>query len=80
MSGVEIEEILLNITGKHIKGDNSTGVVAITNKDRVVTAQDIYRVVDAAQAVRIPKDEEILHVLSREFKADDQAGIKTPWA
>ena len=35
MSGVEIEEILLNITGKHIKGDNSTGVVAITNKDRV---------------------------------------------
>jgi cell division protein FtsA len=78
MSGVEIEEILLNITGKHIKGDNSTGVVAITNKDRVVTAQDIYRVVDAAQAVRIPADEEILHVLSREFKVDDQTGIKDP--
>lgn len=78
MSAVEIDEVLLNITGKHVKGDNSTGVVAITNKDRVVAVPDIYRVIDAAQAIRIPSEQEILHVLSREFKVDDQNGIKDP--
>ncbi|MCB1145635.1 MAG: cell division protein FtsA [Leptospiraceae bacterium] len=78
MSGIEIEEVVLNITGKHVRGDNSTGVIAINNRERVVTSQDIYRVIDAAQAIRIPADQEILHVLSREFKVDDQNGIKDP--
>lgn len=78
MSAVEVNEVIINITGKHVRGDNSTGVIAITNRDQVVTAQDIYRVIDAAQAVRIPADQDILHVLSREFKVDDQNGIRDP--
>lgn len=78
MSATEIDSVVINITGKHIRGDNSTGVIAITNRDRVVATQDIYRVIDAAQAIRIPADQEILHVLSREFKVDDQNGIKDP--
>lgn len=78
MSATEIESVVINVTGKHVRGDNSTGVIAITNRERVVTSQDIYRVIDAAQAIRIPADQEILHVLSREFKVDDQNGIKDP--
>jgi len=78
MSGIEISQATLNITGKHVKGDNSIGVIAITNKDRVISSQDIFRVIEAAQAIRIPADQEILHVLSKEFKVDDQAGIKDP--
>lgn len=78
MSGIETSEVIINITGKHVRGDNSTGVIAITNRERVVSTQDIYRVIDAAQAIRIPADQEILHVLSREFKVDDQNGIKDP--
>lgn len=78
MSAMEVSEVIINVTGKHVRGDNSSGVIAITSRDRVVTAPDIYRVIDAAQAIRIPADQEILHVLSREFKVDDQSGIKDP--
>ncbi len=78
MSATNIDSVVINVTGKHVRGDNSTGVIAITNRDRVITTQDIYRVIDAAQAIRIPADQEILHVLSREFKVDDQNGIKDP--
>ncbi len=74
----DINQILLNITGKHVKGDNSMGVIAITNRDRVVTSHEICRVIEAAQSIRIPAEYEILHVLSREFKVDDQNGIKDP--
>ncbi|MDH5717151.1 MAG: cell division protein FtsA [Spirochaetia bacterium] len=78
MSGANISNVIINISGKHVKGDNSTGVIAITNKERIVTQHDILRVIDAAQAIRIPADQEILHVLSREFRVDDQNGIKDP--
>ena len=78
LTGVEIDRVILNITGKHVKGDNSMGVIAITNRDRVVTSHDVYRVIEAAQSIRIPAEYEILHVLSREFKVDDQNGIKDP--
>ncbi|RME90683.1 MAG: cell division protein FtsA [Candidatus Hydrogenedentota bacterium] len=78
MSAYTVDNAIINISGKHVKGDNSSGVIAITNRERVVTPQDIYRVIEAAQAVRIPADQEIMHVLSREFKVDDQTGIKDP--
>ena len=78
MTNIGIEQVVLNITGKHVRGDNSVGVIAITNKERLVTSQDIYRAIEAAQAVRIPPDHGILHVLSREFKVDDQNAIKDP--
>lgn len=78
MSGQEIENVILNITGKTIKASNSKGVVAITNKDRTVTENEIKRVIEAAQSIRIPSDQQILHVLSREFSVDDQNNIKEP--
>ena len=78
MSGLVVEEACVNITGKHLHGGNSRGVVAITNKDRVVQHADVLRVIEGAQNIRIPGDQEVIHVLSREFAVDDQKGIKDP--
>lgn len=78
MSGVELSSVVINVTGKHVHGDNSIGVVAITNKDRIINHNDIFRVIEAAQSIRIPADQEILHVLSKSFRVDDQSGIKDP--
>ncbi|MCB1165345.1 MAG: cell division protein FtsA [Leptospiraceae bacterium] len=78
MSGMMVQDAYVNVSGKHLRGENSRGVVAITNRERVVTESDVYRVIEGAQYVRIPADQEILHVLAREFTVDDQVGIKDP--
>lgn len=78
MSGQEISVVAVNITGKTVKADNSKGVVAITNRDRTVTEPDVVRVIEAAQAIRVPADQQILHVLSKEFSVDDQSSIRDP--
>lgn len=76
MAGVEITNVYAGIAGGHIEGFNSNGVIAIKNKE--VTERDIKRVVDAARAVFIPPDREILHILPQEFIIDDQDGIREP--
>jgi cell division protein FtsA len=76
MAGVEINAVYVGISGSHIKGLNSRGVVAIKNKE--VGQSDIERVIDAARAVNIPMDQQILHVLPQEFLIDDQGGIRDP--
>ena len=76
MAGVEIQSVYVGISGSHIKGINSRGVVAIKNKE--VGPSDVARVIDAARAVNIPMDQQILHVLPQEFIIDDQDGIKDP--
>ncbi|MCB1174696.1 MAG: cell division protein FtsA [Leptospiraceae bacterium] len=78
MSGLKARTAWINVTGKHLAGTNSRGVVAIPNKDRVIQEQDVWRVIEGAQNIRIPADQEIIHVLSREFIVDDQNGIKDP--
>lgn len=78
MSATEIDEVIINISGKNVRGDNATGMITITGRDRIITHADVFRVIEQAQNIRIPADQEILHVLSREFKVDDQAGIKDP--
>ncbi|OGW27239.1 MAG: cell division protein FtsA [Nitrospirae bacterium GWC2_57_13] len=76
MAGVEIDSVYVGISGSHIKGINSRGVVAIKNKE--VNPSDVARVIDAARAVNIPMDQQVLHVLPQEFIIDDQDGIKEP--
>ena len=76
MAGVQIQAVYAGIAGGHIKGFNSRGLVAV--KDREVTPADVRRVIDAARAVSIPLDREVLHVLPQEFIVDDQDGIKDP--
>ena len=78
MAGVEIRSAFVGIAGGHIKGINSRGVIAVSGKNREVTQQDIERVIDAAKAVALPVDREVIHVLPQEFMIDDQGGIKEP--
>ena len=76
MAGCEINSVFAGIAGGHVKGFNSHGVVAVKNKE--VTQRDIDRVIDAAKAVAIPMDREVLHILPQEYIIDDQDGIKEP--
>ncbi|MES2854638.1 MAG: cell division protein FtsA [Bdellovibrionota bacterium] len=76
MSGYQIEEVYVAVGGAHVKSFDSRGMVAIRNKE--VKADDIERVIEAAKAVAVPADREVLHVLPREFKIDEQAGIFDP--
>lgn len=78
MSGVEIHDVYTGIAGGHIEGINSRGVVAVTGRNREITKEDIDRVIDAARAIVIPMDREVLHVIPQEFIVDEQGGIKNP--
>ncbi len=76
MAGCEISSVYAGIAGGHIKGFNSHGIIALKNRE--VTRGDIERVIDAARAVAIPMDREVIHTLPQEFIVDDQAGITDP--
>tara|TARA_B100000809_G_C15134008_1_gene529772 strand:- start:1058 stop:2293 length:1236 start_codon:yes stop_codon:yes gene_type:complete len=76
MAGCQIHSVYAGIAGSHIRSMNSHGIVAI--KDREVFSQDLDRVIDAAQAVAIPADQKILHILPQEYLIDEQEGVKEP--
>lgn len=76
MAGCRIHSVYAGIAGSHIRSMNSHGIVAI--RDREVTRADIDRVIDAAQAVAIPADQRVLHILPQEYVIDSQEGVKEP--
>jgi len=76
MAGCEISSVYAGIAGGHITGFNSRGIVAI--KGAEITANDVQRVIDAARAVAIPMDREVIHVLPQEYIVDDETGIQNP--
>jgi cell division protein FtsA len=76
MAGCQIHSVYAGIAGSHIRSLNSHGIVAI--RDREVYALDLERVIDAAQAVAIPADQKVLHILPQEYVIDTQEGIKEP--
>ena len=76
MAGCEISSVYAGIAGGHITGFNSRGIVAI--KGTEITQADVDRVIDAARAVAIPLDREVIHVLPQEYIVDDQIGIQNP--
>ncbi|HUP18549.1 MAG TPA: cell division protein FtsA [Gemmatimonadota bacterium] len=78
MAGVEVRNVYAGIAGDHIRSINSHGVIAVSRGGVEITRADINRVIDAAKAVAIPMDREILHILPQEFTVDDQRGIKDP--
>jgi cell division protein FtsA len=78
MAGVEIGSAYVSLAGTHIRGFNSRGVIAVSSKNRTIEAEDVRRAIEAAKAVSIPMDREILHVLPQEFVVDDQDGIGDP--
>ncbi|MCH7673473.1 cell division protein FtsA [candidate division KSB1 bacterium] len=78
MAGVQIDEVFAGIAGDHIRSINGRGVVAVAGPNNEITPADIRRVIDAAKAVALPIDREVLHILPQEFIVDDQHGIKDP--
>lgn len=78
MAGVDVREVYVGIAGDHIRSINSRGVIAVYRTDNEITREDVARVIEAARAVAIPMDREMLHVIPQEFIVDDQAGIKDP--
>jgi len=76
MAACRISEVFTGIAGSHIKSFNSSGMVAI--KDREVMPHDVHRVIETARAVNIPTDQQVLHVLTQEFIVDGQEDIREP--
>ncbi|MDY6905289.1 MAG: cell division protein FtsA [Thermodesulfobacteriota bacterium] len=76
MAGCEISNVYVGVAGGHINSFNSRGVIAI--KGREITQTDVARVIDAASAVAIPMDREIIHILPQEYIVDDEPGIQNP--
>ena len=75
-SGLEIASALVSLAGSHVSSVNSRGVVGISGG--VIDPDDVARALDAAQAVAIPHNREIIHILQRGFIVDGQDGIRTP--
>ena len=78
MAGVEVGRVYVGVAGGHIRGVNSRGVVAIAGKHREVDGTDVQRAVDAARAINLPQDREIIHVLPQTFVVDDQDCVREP--
>jgi cell division protein FtsA len=77
-AGVEVASVYAGVAGGHIRGVNSRGVVAVSGKDREVSPADVARAVEAARAINLPQDREIIHVLPQTFVVDDQDGVREP--
>jgi len=78
MAGIEIDSVHVALSGPHIKGFNSRGVIAVAGKNREITRDDVRRAIEAAKAVALPAGREILHVLPQDFVVDEQDGIGAP--
>ncbi|HEY8109055.1 MAG TPA: cell division protein FtsA [Patescibacteria group bacterium] len=77
-SGVSVGSAYVNISGGHIESQNSRGVVAVSRADSEIGSEDVSRAVEAAKAVAVPSNKDIIHVIPREYIVDGQEGIKDP--
>jgi cell division protein FtsA len=78
MSGIPIEHAVFSIGGAHISAQVSKGVIAVSRADGEISEEDVTRVINAAQAISLPSNREILHVIPRDFIVDGQSGITDP--
>ena len=77
-SGIPIEHAFISIGGSHVMAEQSKGVIAVARADNEITEDDVSRVIEAASAVSLPANHEILHVIPKNFTVDNQKGIKDP--
>ena len=77
-SGYKVESAYVGVTGRHVASLNNRGVVAITRNDRLVRPDDLKRVLQNAQNVKVPSDRKLLHVIPRNYAVDGQIGVKNP--
>ncbi len=78
MAGVEVKSVYSGIAGGHIEGINSRGVVAVSSRSKEITQLEVERVIEAAKALALPMEREVIHVIPQEFVVDSQEGIKDP--
>lgn len=78
MAGIEVESVFVGIAGDHIRSINSKGMVGVSRDDHEITPEDVERAINAAKALALPIDREIIHVIPQEFIVDDQDGIADP--
>ena len=78
MADVKIDSVYVGIAGKHIASINNSGTVSINRPDRIITDEDVRRVVETAQAIQIPPESEMIHIIPRQFIVDGQDGITDP--
>jgi len=78
MAGFDVKSAFVSFAGTHIASLNSKGVVAVSSPSQEINHEDVERVIEAARAVSLPADREIIHVIPRDFKVDSQEGIKDP--
>ena len=78
MAGIEIASVYAGVAGGHIRGINSRGVVAVSARSREVGALDVERALEAAKAINLPPDREVIHALPQSFLVDDQDGVREP--
>ncbi len=76
-SGVRVGSVVVGVAGPHFKGLNSHGIVAVRGGE--VSVRDVERVIDAARAVAIPLDRQVLHILPQQFAVDEQEGVREPY-
>jgi cell division protein FtsA len=76
MAGFRVESVVVSVAGPHIWSQNSRGVVAVSRADREIALADVERVVEAARAVSIPNDRQVIHLIPRAFTVDGQDGVK----
>jgi cell division protein FtsA len=77
-SGVSIERAYVSLSGNHITSRTSKGVVAVSRADGEISREDVERAINAASAISLSPNREILHIIPRSFSVDDQIGIKDP--
>lgn len=78
MADVKVDTVYVGIAGKHINSINNSGTVSINRPDRIITEDDIHRVVETAQAIQLPPASEMIHVIPRQYIVDGQDGITDP--
>ena len=77
-SGYKVESAYVGVTGRHVTSINNRGVVAITRNDRLVRTDDLKRVLQSAQNIKVPSERKLLHVIPRGYAVDGQPGVKNP--
>ena len=77
-SGYKIERAYVSLSGTHISSLNSRGVIGISRREHGITVEDVDRVLEAARAVAVPHNQDVVHVLPRDYVVDGQSGVRDP--
>jgi len=77
-SGYQIERAYIGVAGTHISSRNSQGVVGVARRDRGITPDDVDRVLEAAGAIVLPQNQELVHIIPRSYTVDGQEGVRDP--